>query len=308
MNSIFGPIVSSSDLAFHQQMFEQVFLLETISHQSLDKSAVRQVWGAQDHSAQNVVLQTPGSDYGVQVVAFDPSSETTIRHRTRGLVPGAAKVIDFFVSDLEQSLARAREFGLVINDDIAEYDSPEGRVREAHSWVLDEVVCALISPPPSMEKKFSSGLHRPVSEPQSISGPTTELKASAEFFERVFGFKVIYEYQVNDSNFGDMIGSKEPVNIRAKNIGWNLQAPYIGMIDYGLSKPGDDTIAPVSPTQRGLLGVTVITDDLAGVVKQLAPDTLLAGPSSGVLNEPWQGAPSALIRAPNGMLLQVIEQ
>ena len=308
MNTIFGPIVSSSDLHFHQQMFEQVFLLETISRQSLAKPAVKRIWGANDHDAEVAVLQTPGCAYGVQVVAFSPVSDATIRHRTRGLMPGAAKVIDFFVSDLEQTLARARQFGLEINDDIAQYDSPEGTVREAHAWVLDEIVCALILPPAAMQEKFSCGLGRAVSEVQSISGPTSELEASAEFFERVFGFPVIYEYQVNDSNFGAMIGSKEPVNICAKNLGWNLRTPYIGMIDYGLAKPEGEAIAPVTAPQRGLLGVSIITDDLTRVLDQVAGEDLLAGPSFGDLNEPWGGAPCALVRAPNGMLLQVIEQ
>ncbi len=307
MNYLYGPLISSSDGDFHQRMFEQVFELETVSQAAMDSDSVSRVFGLTHCSATFTALVTPATRYGVCVVEFDPGANETIRHRSRGLVPGAAKVIDFFVRDLEQALARARDFGLQINDEIATYQSPEGTVREAHAWVLDEVVCAMIDPPPAMMEKFSCDLQRAVSEPQSISGPTTELEASADFFHRLFGFEVIYRYEVNDSNFGEMIGSTEPVNIKAKNVGWNLRAPYIGMIDYGLAKPGDETIKPVLPPIRGLLGVIVITDEMAAVVSRAPDDAVLVPLSRGGLPGPWETAQSLLLRAPNGMALLVIE-
>ncbi|MEM6935301.1 MAG: hypothetical protein AAF552_02520 [Pseudomonadota bacterium] len=307
-HQIFGPVVSSSDLDWHLGLFTEVFGLALTHEYPLDSATLLRAWGVTGEGARVAVLQTPDSGYGVQLIEFAPRSDATIRHRSRGLVPGAAKVIDFFVTDLEPALERAREYGLTINDEIASYDSPEGPVREAHAWVRDEVVCAMIEPPPAMVDRFSSGLGRPVSEPQSISGPTLALEESAVYFRRVLGFDVIYEYEVKDSNFGKMIGSDEPVHIRAKNIGWNLKAPYIGMIDYGLAKPGDETINPVVPPVRGLLGVTVCVSGLQAVVHEAEKTGSVVVPlarQAGVRG-PWSGTDSAVVRAPNGMLLQLV--
>ncbi len=309
-NPIFGPIVSSSDLDWHLGMFTEVFGLALTCDCRLDPPSLKRVWGVDGQGARVVMLQTPGSNYGVQLIQFEPLSGATIRHRSKGLVPGAAKVIDFFVPELEPALERARAYGLSINDDIASYDSPEGPVREAHAWVRDEVVCAMIEPPPAMAERFSSGLGRPVSEPQSVSGPTLALEESAAYFHRVLGFDVIYEYEVKDSNFGQMIGSDQPVHIRAKNIGWNLKAPYIGMIDYGLARPGDETIDPVVPPVRGLLGVVVCVADLAAAVSKAEELRSVVVPtcSDAGIQGPWTGAGSAVVRAPNGMLLQLLDK
>lgn len=308
MNAIFGPLVSSSDLDYHKAMFEEVFGLTMLSDDRMDSPSSAAVWGVKNQRTRWAVMGTPGSSFGVQIVQFEPGNEHTIRHRSAGLVPQAAKVIDFFVQDLTDSLERARAFGLVINDDIARYDSPEGEVLEAHAWVKDEIVCAMIKPPADMERRFSLGLGRPVSEPQSVSGPTIELQSSVEFFQNVLGFNVIYEYEVKDSNFGKMIGSDQSVHIRARNVGADLRAPYIGMIDYGLYQDGDDLIAPVALPVRGLLGVTVTTDCLSDVVASARTEqALVTEPASGGMPDVWPGGSCALLRAPNGMLIQVIQ-
>ncbi|MEM9533485.1 MAG: hypothetical protein AAGA23_21365 [Pseudomonadota bacterium] len=304
MHDIVGPLVSSSDLDYHVAMFRQVFDLEVVTSERLTTSEAEAIWGVAGE-VQSCVLRTPGSGYGVQVLEFHPTPAQTIRHHTRGLVPGAAKVMDFFTSDLEAALDRAQAFGLKITDEIACYDSPEGPVREAHAWVLDEMVCAFIDPPPAMQARFSSDLGRLISEPQSISGPTTELAASEAYFMEVFGFDVIYRYEVADSNFGAMIGASEPVHIRARNIGGRLTTPYIGMIDYGLHRPGDKLIEPVTLPVRGLLGVVVQTDDLAGICERAAPYGATLARHSATPDSAYPS--SALLRAPNGMLLQVVE-
>lgn len=307
MNYIHGPLLSSSDLDYHVRLFEAVFDLKVTSISSLSKEQVLATWGCSGYSARTATLETPGSLYGVRIIEFSPLPDSTIRHRSRGMRPGAPKVIDFFVSDLDKSLQNAREFGMAVVDDIAAYDSPEGRVREAHAWILDEVVCALIEAPREMHEKFSADMKRPVSEPQSISGPTTNAGVAVEFFETVLGFPVLYEYEVNDSNFGDMIGSSASINIKAKNIGSDLQKPYIGLINYGEGSDGDD-INGVSLPVRGLLGITVVTQEIAAIA---ARATLWSGDEHAVAEnvpiEPWGLCSSLVLKAPNGSLLHIIE-
>lgn len=308
MNYIHGPIISSSDLDFHVRMFEQVFDMQTSSNEKLSLEQVLQTWGLGGHTARTAVVETAGSDYGVRIVEFTPSSSETIRHRSKGMIPGAAKVIDFFVDGMEEALERARKFGLLVNDDIAEYDAPEGRVREAHTWVLDEIVCALIESPREMVDKFTAGMNRRISEPQSISGPTMLLTDSVDFFEKVLGFATIYEYEVNDSNFGDMIGSDAPVHIKAKNIGSDLRQPYIGLIDYGRNSSNDEPIATARPPIRGLLGVTIVSREIDSIAERaVAWSGIEYSVSKGVSIAPWGECSSLLLDAPNGMLLHVIE-
>lgn len=307
MNRIHGPILSSSDIDFHCQMFNEVFGMQRGVTESLTPSETKRLLGVTKHSVWTTVMTTPETDFGIRILQFDPVPKAAIRQRSKGMMPGAAKVIDFFTTDLRQALKGAREFGLDVSDDIAEYDSPEGRVREAHAWVLDEVVCAFIEGSDGMFTRFTAGLDRLISEPQSISGPTHRLDESVRFFNDVFELDVIYRYEVNDSNFGDMIGSDVPVNIKARNIGSKLTEPYIGLIDYGIETTDADVIPPVALPARGLLGVTVISDDLEAIARRAADPSVVAGAVHGAALEPWGRCSTLLLRAPNGMLLHVVQ-
>lgn len=81
---IHGPIVSCADLTAQRALFEGVFGLKPVAEQSLDRPAVKALWGLDGHGAKTMLLETPGTHFGVRLVQFDPVSPTIIRNRNSG--------------------------------------------------------------------------------------------------------------------------------------------------------------------------------------------------------------------------------
>lgn len=310
---VHGPLISSSDIDFHTSMFEQVFAMHTVGNDHLDCKEVNSLFGLQGQNAITTVMQSSDTRYGVRIIEFDLVSNETIRHRSKGLLPNAAKVIDFFAGDFQPALDKAEQFGIPINDDIAKYEMAEGTVLESHAWIKDEIVCAIIDASEDMKNRFSTITDKTMSEPQSISGPTTKAQETIDCLRDVLGFKVLYEYEIKGSNFGDMLGSQKQLDIKARNIGYDSKEPYIGLIGYesasveGLVEEADPVLS-----KRGLLGITVVTDDLAGVYQRAQTREgqdnfrIVCKPTQAEL-APWGLCEALFLQAPNGMFLHVVQ-
>lgn len=300
--AIHGPIVSSGNIAAHLDLFAAFGLIE-IGRCSRSAQATRAIWGVDGQSSVEVTLQTPGTDFGLRLIAFEPGGAGQIRDPARGTDCDALKVIDFYAPDLEAARLSIEKAGFPFKPEIADYDTPEGRYQEAHLWGPDGVVCALISGDPALFTDLATVRDRLVSEPQSISGPVQDADATLAFMARVLGLEVIHRYGLEDASFDAMVGSADSMRLRAWNVGTRKTEPYFGIIDYGLPKGAQTSLFEASRApQRGLLGATLWVRD-AGVV----------GATAGV--EPVRMAVPGLgetlcvtVQAPNGAWYQALQR
>ncbi|HEX7852989.1 MAG TPA: hypothetical protein VF503_04765 [Sphingobium sp.] len=263
--AIHGPIISSSDVDAHIALFA-AFGLEEVARADRSIAETSAIWGTDGQASREVTLQTPGTAFGVRLIQFTPGSDVQIRHPERGSDSEALKVIDFYAPDLPAALAEIEGKGFRFKDDIADYETPEGRYQEAHLWGPDGVVCALISGDPALFTDLATIRDRLVSEPQSISGPVQDPGPILAFLEHVFGLSVIHRYGLDDESFQALVGTSTAMTLRAFNVGTAKSEPYFGIIDYGMPAGSQTSVfATARPPARGLLGATVRVRDAAAV-------------------------------------------
>ncbi|MET0365089.1 MAG: VOC family protein [Sphingobium sp.] len=300
--NIHGPIISSSDLDAHLRLF-RAFGMEETGHCDRSEAETAAIWGTTGQSSREVTLATPGTDFGVRLVAFDPGSDVQIRDPSRGSDTEALKVIDFYAPDLAAARARVEAAGFVFKEEVADYETPEGRFQEAHLWGPDGVVCALITGAPAFYEDFATVRDQLVSEPQSISGPVQDQAATLAFLEEVLGLEVVHRYGVDDESFQALVGTSEAMLLRAWNVGLNTVEPYFGIIHYGMAPGKQTSVLDVArPPSRGLLGATVRVHDAAAVARR-------AGATHVETDIPGFGSVRvATFAGPNGAWFQAVEQ
>lgn len=262
---IHGPIISSSDIDAHFALFG-AFGMQEVARRDRSAKETAAIWRVEGQSSLEVTLETPGTDFGVRLVRFQPGSPSQIRDPSRGSDSEALKVIDFYAPDLEAARASIEAAGFAFKPAVADYDTPEGRYQEAHLWGPDGVVCALISGDAALFENLATIRDRLVSEPQSISGPVQDASATLAFFEEVLGLGVIHRYGLEDPSFDALVGTQAQMKLRAWNVGVRKREPYFGVIDYGLARGSQTSVkAMARPPLRGLLGATVIVRDASAV-------------------------------------------
>lgn len=305
---IHGPIVSSSDLAAHVRLFE-TFGMTVSSRHELGTAECSAQWGTVGQAAVEVVMASAGTRYGARLLHFQPVSGEVIRDRARGYDADAPKVIDFYAPDFETACAVVKRAGYAIREPIAEYDMPEGHFVEAHVWGPDEVVCALIHGPAEFCWRFAVITDRMFSEPQSLSGPVSEFEASIAFFRQVLDFEVLYRYGIEDDSFRGLVGSAQPdFNLRAVNVGWTTEEPYLGLIHYGMRTDSYASLrGRARPPNRGTLGATIVVEDADAVANRVAAagGTIIAGPGLGMAGDLGQ-VRFVTFTAPNGGCYQAV--
>lgn len=267
---VYGPLISTADPGEHQRLFSSVFGMTELGSAPVPPEAALQLFGAE--VGELAVLQTPGVSSGVLVCRFASPADTVRSPDTR-LHRDALKVIDFYAPDYEAAIARARGLGYDVVEAEASYDLPEGRFREAHLWGPDSVVTAFLGGPAGFFEDFAQVTDRPVSEVQSISAPLSDAAPVVDFYDRVFGWDVVYEYAIDDPSFGELIGADGSFVLRSRNVGPSTREPYFGLIDYGLpAETGGSLLGRSVPPRRGILGAVVLTDDLGWVRSAAGPD------------------------------------
>lgn len=298
---IHGPIISSSDVAAHIDLFRAFGLTEAGRlERSVEETGM--IWGTTGQASLEVSLQTPDTPFGVRLVQFTPGSDTQIRHPDRGSDSEALKVIDFYAPDLDAALEDIEAAGFRFKDEIADYDTPEGRFREAHLWGPDGVVCALISGDAERFETLATVRDRRVSEPQSISGPVQDQGPILNFLHDVFGLDVIHRYGLDDESFDALVGSASAMKLRAWNVGTATEKPYFGIINYGLPEGSQVSAFEASrPPARGLLGATLLVRDAAQIAAR-------AGAKMHQTDIPGLGAcRSVTVQGPNGAWFQAVQ-
>ena len=304
-----GPIVSSSDLEAHIALFCGVFHQEVAARQTLDVGTTERVFGVHGHAADVVTLRTPGAPFGVRLIQFSPLSSITVRSEAQGRDTNAPKVIDFYAKDFDAGVAHAKSQGFRVRDDIADYKNDLGTFREAHIWGPDSVVCAVISGPPGHIDGVVTVRDRLFSEPHSMSGPVDDLDGAVGFLTGGFGLDVVSSYELADSSFDAMVGSDQPIRLRAANVGLSRETPYFGVINYGLPRDSTRSLRDIAHfPNRGLIGATLIVTEIdrtvaasakhGGVVKAPVADTHL---------EPYGAVRSAVLTSPFGATYHLIE-
>jgi catechol 2,3-dioxygenase-like lactoylglutathione lyase family enzyme len=306
---IVGPLISTGHLQAHAELLGDVFGMQCLAEVELDDAAVHDLWGVHERTARTALYQTPGTETGIRLVQFDPVSEVVMRDRHHGDEHDALKVIDFFVPDFAAAVARLEDAGHRLKDAIAEYDLPEGHFREAHLWAVDEVVYALIAGPAGFMAGLVHVVDRPFSEVMSLSTPVTNRAAAVAFYRQAFGFDEVYRYGFDDASFANLVGSADEMRLTAINVGTSLLDPYFGLIDYGPASARARSLANrCQLPHRGLAAAVIYTDRLKQVIDSCRQHghEVVAGPAMADL-PPHGIVPSALIRAPHGVLHHVIE-
>jgi catechol 2,3-dioxygenase-like lactoylglutathione lyase family enzyme len=306
---IHGPIVSCADLASQRRLFEGVFGLKPVAEQAFDRAAVTALWGLEGHGAKTVLLETPGTHFGVRLVQFDPISDIVIRNRASGFDCDALKVIDFYAPDFDAAHAHVRSKGFTLKDDISIYDMPQGRFIEGHLWGPDEVVTALISGPRDFFRDFATVTGKLFSEPQSISAPVADQPKVVDFYDKVLGLPVVHEYFIDDPSFSKLVGTPHKLQLRAKNIGLKRTEPYFGIIHYGLPPSAYASLrAKAVFPHRGLVGATLFVDHIQDHAREArAFGVEILSPIGEAALAPYGKIQSFTLRAPHGVVHHLIE-
>jgi catechol 2,3-dioxygenase-like lactoylglutathione lyase family enzyme len=298
-----GPIISTNRIDEWKQLLINAFGMDEACRQSLTSAQVEQLWGLVGHSAVTSVFQTANTPYGIRLLQLDPASSETIRKPESGYDCNALKVIDFFTADFEGARQRLESAGYRLKEDIAEYDTENGHIIEAHLWGPDNVVCALVAGPEDFLAEFVTVTDRLVSEVHSVSAPVSDQPAVVRFYESL-GLDEVHRYEITDESFQHLVGASEPLHIRAINMGVRREAPYFGLIHYGLPSDSYASLAGrACLPNRGLVGATLRVPDVSAAVEncQCAGATVLAGTGSFQL-APYGNVASAAVRAPHGVI------
>ncbi len=307
-NEFLGPIVSTHQLTVWERLLAEGFDMAEVARQDLAVSDVAALWGLEGHSAETVLFETPGTPYGIRLVALDPPSAESIRDPGSGYDCDALKVIDFFTADFQAARARLEDIGFRLKDEIAEYDTDSGHITEGHLWGPDDVVCALVAGPPGFLAEFVTVADRVVSEVHSVSAPVEDQAAVVGFYESL-GLTEVHRYEVTDESFQHLVGANDPLHIRAINMGSVRHQPYLGVIHYGLPTGSYQSLADRNRwPHRGLAGATVRVTDMAATLHacQQAGGTLLARQNKVEL-APYGSVTAAAVRAPHGVLHHLIQ-
>ncbi len=303
-----GPIVCTNQAATWERLLTEGFDMRVSARQGLPAEMVATLWGLEGHQAETVVFETPGTPYGVRLITLHPGSPDSIRDPQSGYDCDALKVIDFFTADFEVARRRLEDLGFSLKDEIAEYDTANGRVTEGHLWGPDDAVCALVAGPQDFLAEFVTVTDRVVSEVHSVSAPVQDQDAVVQFYEGL-GFAEVHRYEVTDESFQHLVGAKDPLHIRAINMGSARHQPYFGVIHYGLPPGSYRSLAERGQLpRRGLAGATVQVGDVAVVCAacQTAGGVLLAEPAEVELL-PYGRTLTAAVRAPHGVLHHLIQ-
>ncbi len=304
-----GPIVSTGELHTWQRLLTQAFGMEQAARQRLNRAEMAALWGVQGVDQAHVgYFQTPGTRYGIWVVQFDPPSPCTIRDPASGYDCDALKVIDFFTADFSGARARLERAGFTLKNEIAEYDTANGRVLEAHLWGPDDVVCALVAGSREFVAKFVTVSDRLVSEVHSVSAPVRDQPAVVRFYESL-GFREVHRYEITDTSFQHLVGAHDPLHIRAINMGVTRQRPYLGIIHYGLPEGTYQSLAEHARLpRRGLAGVIVRVPHVAeAVLRCRDAGARVLAPVAEIGLEPLGSVIAASVRAPHGVLHTLIQ-
>jgi len=307
---ICGPILSVKHLSDHQHFFGETFAMQSTAKGQLCPTQTGHLLGVDGCAMETVFYQRVPTDFGVRLWQIDPPHDETVREPERGTDLDALKVIDFYAAEFDDSIDALNTAGYRPKDSIARYTLPEGEFCEAHFWRPDNVVCAVISGPADFFANFVTARDRQFSEPQSISAPVSDVSAVVDFYEHVFGFTELYRYQIANPSFDAMVGTDEPINLSAINIGTDLRAPYLGVIDYGQTASRGASLAGRSrPPMRGLVGVEFAVESVDNIVNAATRwnASIIAGPS--VLTYPPYGPViSCLIEGPHGVIHHVLQK
>jgi len=307
---ICGPILSVKHLSDHQHFFGETFAMQSTARTQLCPDQASHLLGLDGRAVETVFYQRFPTDFGVRLWQIDPPHDETVREPDRGTDLDALKVIDFYAAEFEDSISVLNDAGYRPKDSIARYNLPEGEFSEAHFWRPDNIVCAVISGPADFFSKFVTARDRQFSEPQSISAPVSDVAAVIDFYEQVFGFTELYRYQIANPSFDAMVGTDEPLNLSAINIGTDLRAPYLGVIDYGQKASRGMSLAGRSrPPMRGLVGVEFQARNLDDILDAATRwnASVIAGP--GTLSYPPYGpVTSCLIEGPHGVIHHVLQK
>ncbi|NKB44551.1 MAG: hypothetical protein GKS03_09775 [Alphaproteobacteria bacterium] len=309
VTSIHGPIISCGDLAAQQSLFEAVYGLRTVAEENLTGDSVAALWGLSEHTAQTVVLETPGTGFGIRLIQFDPPSDIVIRHKSSGYNSDALKVIDFYAPDFYAAKDHLESKGYHLKDEVAEYELENGKFLEGHLWGPDSVVTAIVSGPKDFFRNFATTTEKLFSEVHSISAPISDLDAVLSFYDTVLGLGIIHEYGIDHESFADLVGTQHKMKLRAKNVGIVRTEPYFGLIHYGLPETAYESLRDraVMPN-RGLVGATVLVDNAAEVSRNAeSHGAEVLSTLAEVSLAPYGKALSFTVRGPHGVVHHVIE-
>lgn len=309
VTSIHGPIISCGDIAAQRAVFEKVYGLAPIAEEELSATTVESLWGLSGRTAKTVLLETPGTRFGIRLVQFDPTSDIVIRHKASGYNSDALKVIDFYAPDFYAAKDHLEANGFQLKAEVAEYELNNGKFLEGHLWGPDSVVTALVSGPPDFFRNFATTTEKIFSEVQSVSTPVSDMEAVLSFYDDVLGLGVIYEYGIDHESFADLVGTKHKMKLRAKNVGLKRTEPYFGLIHYGLPETAYESLRDKSiMPNRGLVGMSVFVDDCATVAENAeihGADSV--SPLAETNLAPYGPILSFTVRGPHGVVHHVIE-
>lgn len=301
--AVFGPIISTSCPDSHLELFCDLIGMQAVGPaQALSAHQTYALFELAERRASLQVLITPGTRTGVVLVAFDPAPIDYVRTRDNALHCDALKVIDFYAPEFDAMLAQVAASGYVLESGTAAYELTEGLFREAHLWGPDNVILGLLGGPQAFFSRFASVTDRIFSEVQSISTPISDLPAVAAFYRQVLGLSIVYEYEIADPSFGEMIGSTGALNIHATNIGRRTEEPYFGLIDYGL--PPEQTVSLTdhgSSAKLGIVGAVVVVDQLSASLAEARRRGDPAGELVALEVVGWGDVQVASVRSPHGV-------
>jgi catechol 2,3-dioxygenase-like lactoylglutathione lyase family enzyme len=296
---LFGPLISARDLDEQARLFVDVFGMAEVGRTRLDKACGQALFGAGAGAVDLLALQTPGVASGVLVCRFDPVSGETIRSYESRVDRDALKVIDFYAPDYEAAIEHARALGYEVVPSQAEYELDGGTFREAHLWGPDNVVTAFLGGPAAFFADFAQVTDRLVSEVQSISAPVSQAQPVVDFYADVFGWVVVYEYAIDAPTFADLVGVRQQLRLRSRNVGASTREPYLGLIDYGLPPDvGGSLMGRCVPPRRGLLGAVVAVPDVDGVGSRASVD---AAGTVALDLPPFGSVRAAVVHPPHGV-------
>jgi catechol 2,3-dioxygenase-like lactoylglutathione lyase family enzyme len=308
--SIDGPIVSTQDMARQRLLFESVLGMRSVAEEHLDAARVEALFGLRDTTAEQVLLETPGTQIGVQLLQFSPGSETVIREGGVGVASDALKMIGFFTHDSAAANARFREFGFDLVTAGATMELPDGaRFIETHVRGPDGVMVAAIYPENRDASSFVTIADRLFSEIQSSYGPVSDFEPVRHFYEQALGVPMGFKYEFVSSSFSQMIGAGQITTIRANNYGRVVEDVMLGIIHYGLPAGSTPTLRErARPPHRGIVGVRLRVSGLEAVVKRCADAGFeIVGPVAGLALAPYGSVRTATLRGPHGVWHQLRE-
>lgn len=304
--TIRGPIISVKDVQPHREFFVD---LMDMAHADVIEVPELTTLSA-EKKLNTCFYSKPGTPYGIRIWQFDPPDPETIRSESHGTQLDALKVIDFYSPEFDRGVAEIQAAGFELRDAIAEYPTQDGVFREAHLWRPDNVVCAVITGPENFMVDFATLTDQLFSEPQSISAPVSNANDVISFYETVFGFQQLYQYHIENSTFDALVGTEKSLTVDATNMGTSLNAPYLGVIDYGIGSKNQVSLKGRSrPPARGLAGIEITLEDMSGVLKRAEElgSPILLQPTQVKNYPPYGTCQIAAIEAPHGVVHLLVD-